>query len=65
MTWYLATVVYRADVLGGTGAQPRHVTIILAIIPIALRSSALTSANEGLRTNPTEPRVPSERRHLR
>mgnify|MGYP003627103542 CR=1 FL=1 len=65
MTGYLARVASRADVIGETGGQPRHVTVILAIIPIALRSGALTSANEGLRTDPTEPRVPTQRRHLR
>lgn len=65
MTGYLARVASHADVLGDTGGQSMNVTVILAIIPIALRSGVLTSANEGLRADPTEPRVPTQRRHLR
>ena len=65
MTGHLARVASRADVLGETGGQPRNVTVILPIIPISLRSGVLTSANEGLRADATDPRVPTQRRHLR
>jgi hypothetical protein len=55
MTEYLARVASRADVLGETGGQSINVTIILSIIPIALRSRVVLAVAKGLRAGVTEP----------
>jgi hypothetical protein len=42
-------------VLGETGGQSINVTIILSIIPIALRSRVVLAVAKGLRAGVTEP----------